>query len=192
VRARGLPARRAAECAPGAASKQVSQLVERSPQAGVHGAARELEQHGDLPGRVLEEVAEDDDGPVLGLEVKFVEDFEFDNGYVSPYLVTDPGSMLAVLDDPYLLFCAEKITDVRTLMPVLEKIMRKPRPLTWFKHQGHGSARLSPRREQTEDAVRQQQHHEDHDDANEGAAALALPGVTARDASDDAASNDRS
>ena len=47
--------------------------------------------------------------------VDFVEDFEFDNGYVSPYMVTDPGSMLeAVLDDPYiLLFTAEKITDVQ-------------------------------------------------------------------------------
>ena len=44
-----------------------------------------------------------DDGPVLGLSVNFVEDFEFDNGYVSPYLVTDPGSMIAVLDDPYIL-----------------------------------------------------------------------------------------
>ena len=65
-------------------------------------------------------------GRCIGLNVNFVEDFEFDNGYVSPYLVTDPGSMLAVLDDPYILFSAEKITDVRTLMPMLERIMREP------------------------------------------------------------------
>jgi chaperonin GroEL len=81
-----------------------------------------------------------DDGPVHGLRVNFVEDFEFDNGYVSPYLVTDPGSMLAVLDDPYLLFCAEKITDVRSLMPVLEKIMRDPRPLVIIAEKVEGSA----------------------------------------------------
>ncbi|PVY96314.1 chaperonin GroEL [Actinomycetospora cinnamomea] len=81
-----------------------------------------------------------DDGPVLGLHVNFVEDFEFDNGYVSPYLVTDPGSMLAVLDDPYILFSAEKISDVRLLMPVLEKIMRDPRPLVIIAEKVEGSA----------------------------------------------------
>ncbi|GAA4774352.1 chaperonin GroEL [Actinomycetospora chlora] len=81
-----------------------------------------------------------DDGPMLGLHVNFVEDFEFDNGYVSPYLVTDPGSMLAVLDDPYILFSAEKITDVRSLMPVLERIMRDPRPLVIVAEKVEGSA----------------------------------------------------
>lgn len=81
-----------------------------------------------------------DDGPMLGLHVNFVEDFEFGNGYVSPYLVTDPGSMLAVLDDPYILFCAEKISDVRSLMPMLERIMRDPRPLVIVAEKVEGSA----------------------------------------------------
>ncbi|TCK26913.1 chaperonin GroEL [Pseudonocardia endophytica] len=81
-----------------------------------------------------------DDAPVLGLSVNFVEDFEFDNGYVSPYLVTDPGSMMAVLDDPYLLFSAEKINDVRLLMPVLEKIMRDPKPLVIVAEKVEGTA----------------------------------------------------
>ena len=81
-----------------------------------------------------------DDGPVLGLSVNFVEDFEFDNGYVSPYLVTDPGSMMAILDDPYILLSAEKISDVRSLMPVLEKIMRDPRPLVIVAEKVEGTA----------------------------------------------------
>lgn len=81
-----------------------------------------------------------DDSPVHGLSVNFVEDFEFENGFVSPYLVTDPGSMTAVLDDPYLLFCAEKITDVRALMPALERIMREPRPLVVVAEKVEGSA----------------------------------------------------
>ena len=81
-----------------------------------------------------------DDGPMIGLNVNFVEDFEFDNGYVSPYLVTDPGSMLAVLDDPYILFSAEKISDVRTLMPMLERIMRNPAPLVIIAEKVDGSA----------------------------------------------------
>src|SRR3954454_10165766 len=81
-----------------------------------------------------------DDGPMIGLNVNFVEDFEFDNGYVSPYLVTDPGSMLAVLDDPYLLFTAEKISDVRSLMPVPERIMRDRKPLVIVAEKVEGSA----------------------------------------------------
>jgi chaperonin GroEL len=81
-----------------------------------------------------------EDGPVNGLSVNFVEDFEFDNGYISPYLVTDPGSMMAILDDPYILFCAEKINDVRTLMPMLEKVMRDPRPLVIIAEKVEGTA----------------------------------------------------
>jgi len=81
-----------------------------------------------------------DDGNVLGLEVNFVEDFEFDNGYVSPYLVTDPGQMLAVLDDPYILLSAEKITDVRQLMPMLERVMRDPKPLVIVAEKVEGTA----------------------------------------------------
>ena len=68
-----------------------------------------------------------EDSPVLGLSVEFVEDFEFDNGYVTPYMVTNPGTLEAVVDDPYILFSAEKIKDVQSIMPVLDKIMRADR-----------------------------------------------------------------
>jgi chaperonin GroEL len=70
-----------------------------------------------------------DDAPVSGMSVSFVEGFEFDNGYMSPYMVTSPATLEAVVDDPYLLLCAEKITKVQQLMPVLDKVMRAPRPL---------------------------------------------------------------
>ena len=78
---------------------------------------------------------------MLGLSVDFVEDFEFDNGYVSPYMVTDPGSMQAVVDDPYILFTAEKITDVQSLMPVLDKHHAgDPRPLVIVAETVEGTA----------------------------------------------------
>ena len=64
-----------------------------------------------------------------GMTVEFVEGFELDNGFVSPYLVTNPASLEAVLDDPYVLLSSEKITKVQQLMPVLEKVMRDPAPL---------------------------------------------------------------
>ncbi|HEY2312126.1 MAG TPA: chaperonin GroEL [Streptosporangiaceae bacterium] len=63
-----------------------------------------------------------------GMTVDFVEGFEFENGYLSPYLVTDPARMESVLDDPYILLCSEKISQVQQLMPLLDKIMRAPRP----------------------------------------------------------------
>jgi chaperonin GroEL len=64
-----------------------------------------------------------------GMSVDFVEGFEFDNGFLSPYMVTNPASLEAVVDDPYILLCSEKISKVQQLMPILDKIMRAPRPL---------------------------------------------------------------
>ncbi|MDN5852105.1 MAG: chaperonin GroEL [Actinomycetia bacterium] len=76
----------------------------------------------------------------IGMSVEFVEGFEFDNGYLSPYLVTDPGRLEAVLDDPYILLCSEKIKDVQQLMPVLDRIMRAPRPLVLIAETVEGTA----------------------------------------------------
>jgi chaperonin GroEL len=75
-----------------------------------------------------------------GMSVDFVEGFEYDNGYVSPYLVTHPASLEAVLDDPYIVLCAEKITKVQELMPLLDKVMRDPRPLVLIAETVEGSA----------------------------------------------------
>jgi chaperonin GroEL len=75
-----------------------------------------------------------------GMSVDFVEGFEYDNGYVSPYLVTHPASLEAVLDDPYIVLCAEKITKVQELMPLLDKVMREPRPLVIIAETVEGSA----------------------------------------------------
>jgi chaperonin GroEL len=75
-----------------------------------------------------------------GMSVDFVEGFEFDNGYVSPYMVTNPASLEAILDDPYILLCSEKITKVQQLMPLLDKIMRAPRPLVIVAETVEGTA----------------------------------------------------
>jgi chaperonin GroEL len=75
-----------------------------------------------------------------GMSVDFVEGFEFENGYLSPYLVTNPASLEAILDDPYILLCSEKITKVQQLMPILDKVMRAPRPLVILAENVEGSA----------------------------------------------------
>jgi chaperonin GroEL len=81
-----------------------------------------------------------EESPLPGMGVTFTEGFEFDNGYLSPYLVTDPARMEAVLDDPYILLCSEKISQVQQLMPLLDKIMRAPRPLVIVAESVEGTA----------------------------------------------------
>ena len=81
-----------------------------------------------------------EDAPVPGMSVDFVEGFEFDNGYLSPYMVTRLASLEAIVDDPYILLCSEKITKVQQLMPLLDKIMRAPLPLVIIAENVEGTA----------------------------------------------------
>jgi chaperonin GroEL len=109
-------------------------------------SANDDEEIGRIVGRALHTVGEDgvvtvEDVPQHGVSVGFVEDFQFDNGYVTPYMVTDPGRLEAIVDDPYLLFTAEKVKDVQSLMPVLDKIMRgERRPLVLVAETVEGTA----------------------------------------------------
>jgi len=109
-------------------------------------SANDDEEIGRIVARALHTVGEDgvvtvEDVPQHGVSVGFVEDFQFDNGYVSPYMVTDPGRLEAIVDDPYLLFTAEKVKDVQSLMPVLDKIMRgERRPLVLVAETVEGTA----------------------------------------------------
>ena len=65
----------------------------------------------------------------FGMELDFVEGMRFDKGYISPYFVTDTDRMETVLDDPYILLVGSKISSVRDLLPLLEKVMQASRPL---------------------------------------------------------------
>ncbi len=65
----------------------------------------------------------------FGIELDLVEGMRFDKGYISPYFVTDTDSLEAVLDDPYILLFGSKITAVRDMVPLLEKVMQGNRPL---------------------------------------------------------------
>ncbi|BCJ66078.1 chaperonin GroEL [Polymorphospora rubra] len=65
----------------------------------------------------------------FGLELELTEGMRFDKGYISPYFWTDPERMEAVLDDPYILIVDGKISAVKDLLPILEKIMQSGKPL---------------------------------------------------------------
>ena len=81
-----------------------------------------------------------EEGQTFGLEMETVEGMRFDKGYISPYFVTDPERMEAVLDSPYVLLVASKISNVRDLVPVLEKVMQGGKPLLAIAEDVEGEA----------------------------------------------------
>lgn len=76
----------------------------------------------------------------FGIEIELVEGLQFDKGYLSPYMVTDPDRMEAVLNDPYILIANQKISAVSDLVPVLEKVMQSGKPLLIIAEDVEGEA----------------------------------------------------
>ena len=76
----------------------------------------------------------------FGLELELTEGMRFDKGYISPYFVTDPERMEAVLDDPYMLIVNSKISNVKDLLPLLEKVMQSGKPLAIIAEDVEGEA----------------------------------------------------
>jgi chaperonin GroEL len=81
-----------------------------------------------------------EESQTFGMEMDLVEGMRFDKGYISPYFVTDPERMEGVLEDPYLLFVASKISAVRDLLPVLEKVMQTGKALVIVSEDVEGEA----------------------------------------------------
>ncbi len=76
----------------------------------------------------------------FGLELELTEGMRFDKGYISPYFVTDTERMEAVLDDPYILVVNSKISSIKDLVPVLEKVMQTGKPLAIIAEDIEGEA----------------------------------------------------
>jgi len=76
----------------------------------------------------------------FGLELELTEGMRFDKGYISPYFVTDPERMEAVLDDPYILIANQKVSAVKDLLPILEKVMQSGKPLAIIAEDVEGEA----------------------------------------------------
>jgi chaperonin GroEL len=112
-------------------SKDVSGREDIARVATVSSREREI---GDVIADAIEKVGKDgvvnvEEGQTLGLELEFTEGMQFDKGYLSPYMVTDPERMEAVLEDPYILVANQKIGAVKDLLPVLEQVIQAGRPL---------------------------------------------------------------
>jgi chaperonin GroEL len=86
------------------------------------------EQIGTLIAEAFDKVGKDgvitvDESQTFGTELEFTEGMQFDKGYLSPYFVTDPDRMEAILDDPYILINSGKISSMTDLLPLLEKVI---------------------------------------------------------------------
>jgi len=76
----------------------------------------------------------------FGLELELTEGMRFDKGYISPYFVTDAERMEAVLEDPYILIANSKISAVKDVLPILEKVMQSGKPLMILAEDVEGEA----------------------------------------------------
>jgi len=115
--------------------KMSIKIKDRSEMASVASiAANNDAEIGELLADAMSQVGKDgvitvDEGKSLKTEVEWVEGMQFDRGYLSPYFVTDPNSMEAVLEDAYVLVFEKKITSIKDLVPVLEKVAQQGKPL---------------------------------------------------------------
>jgi chaperonin GroEL len=112
------------------AIRDISVDVESKEQvaqvASISAADREI---GEMISEAIDKVGKDgvitvEESQTFGMEMDLVEGMRFDKGYISPYFVTDPERMEAVVEDPYILLAGSKISAVRDLLPVLEKVMQ--------------------------------------------------------------------
>jgi len=100
---------------------------------------------GSMIAEALEKVGTDgvitvEESQTFGMELDLVEGMRFDKGYISPYFVTDPERMEAVLDDAYILLVSSKISAVKDMLPVLEKVMQTGKPLAIIAEDIEGEA----------------------------------------------------
>ncbi|MCL6590187.1 MAG: chaperonin GroEL [Firmicutes bacterium] len=124
------------------ASKPVDKKESITQVAAISAADEEI---GKLIAEAMEKVGKDgvitvEESKTMGTNLEVVEGMQFDKGYVSPYMVTDSERMEAVLDDPYILITDKKINLIKDLLPVLEKVMQRGKPLLLIAEDVEGEA----------------------------------------------------
>ena len=127
--------------------KSNSKKVDTDPTAIANVAAISAADKsiGEMIAESLEKVGKDgvitvEESQTFGMELDLVEGMRFDKGYISPYFVTDPERMEASMDDPYILLVSSKVSAVKDLLPILEKVMQGGRPLVLIAEDLEGEA----------------------------------------------------
>jgi chaperonin GroEL len=136
----------AAATAVGEALAEASRPVaSREDMASVATISSRDSHIGELLAEAFDKVGKDgvitvEESNTMGTELEFTEGMQWDKGYTSPYFVTDPERMEAVLDDPYILINQGKISALADLLPVLEKVMQTGKPLVIIAEDVEGEA----------------------------------------------------
>src|SRR5438128_2884665 len=140
---RGIEA--AVEAAVEAIKNQAKDIDTRDDIAHVASISAADEEIGDQIAEAMDKVGKDgvitvEESQTFGMELELVEGMRFDKGYISPYFVSDPERMEAVLDEPIVLLANSKISAVKDLLPILEKVMQAGKPLLIIAEDVEGEA----------------------------------------------------
>ena len=124
-------------------SREVQDRKEIAQVAAI--SANNDQEIGDLIADAMEKVGKDgvitvEEAKGLETTLEVVEGMQFDRGYLSPYFVTDPEKMEAVLEDPYILVHEKKISNLRDMLPLLEEVARSGKPLLVIAEDVEGEA----------------------------------------------------
>jgi len=110
------------------------EIEDRDEIAHVGAISAADDEIGDKIAEAMEVVGKDgvitvEESQTFGIDIETVEGLQFDKGYISPYMITDPDRMEAVLSDPLILIANQKIGNIQDLLPVLEKVMQSGKNL---------------------------------------------------------------
>ena len=129
-----------------AALKKASIPVEgRRDIAHVAGIAANDPEVGEIIADAMDKVGKDgvitiEEGKGIETTVEVVEGMQFDRGYISPYFISDPDKMEAVVEEPYILLTEKKISAARDIVPLMEKVIRTGKPLVVIAEDVEGEA----------------------------------------------------
>ncbi len=129
---RGIDA--AAEAVSERLLKLAREVTEQTDIAHVATISAQDSSIGDLIAEAFDKVGKDgvitvEESQTMGLELEFTEGLQFDKGYISPYFITDPDRMEAVLEDAYVLLTAGKISSMTDFLPILEQVAQAKKPM---------------------------------------------------------------
>ena len=136
---------KAVEAAVDAIKSQSKEISGKAEIARVATISADDPEIGDIIADAIEKVGKDgvvnvEESNTFGMDLEFTEGMQFDKGYLSPYFVTDPERMEAVLEDPFILIANQKIGSVQDLLPVLEKTIQSGKSLLVISEDVEGEA----------------------------------------------------
>jgi chaperonin GroEL len=136
---------RAVELAVESIENQSREVTDKADIAHVGAISAADPEIGETIAEAVDKVGKDgvitvEESNTFGMELEFVEGMRFDKGYISAYFITDPERMETILEEPYVLIANSKISAVKDLLPVLEKVMQTGKPVLVLAEDVEGEA----------------------------------------------------